>query len=125
MKNGFILEYCATVTLNINDVFCPGGDAEEVSIENLESIISLEKEFGSEGVLAYVAIKRGIDNFKFYCHKRNDKFPTLQKAMKKVEELIKNKKIDTLDWSRQVNKRLHELGLIPKEDELLEWFYEE
>lgn len=45
-------------TLNVNDVFLPAADDEEVCVENLPEVIELYDKFGDDGLLAWVSKKR-------------------------------------------------------------------
>lgn len=45
-------------TLNVNDVFIPAADDEEVSVEDMPEVIELYDMFDGDGLLAWVSKKR-------------------------------------------------------------------
>lgn len=120
----FIEDYCFSVTLNMNDVFYPAADAETLYVDNIEYVVELEEKYGPEGIFAFVSVKRQITDFNFYSHKRGDSsLNKLKQAQKLVYEMIRDKKIDTYDWSKEANDKFNQMGLIPVEEELIDWFH--
>lgn len=47
------------LTVNINDIFCPGADSEEVPRKHFIFVSRLIQDYGFGGLLWYVAQKRG------------------------------------------------------------------
>ena len=53
---------CLGLTININDYFVPGSDAESITYNELPKLYDLYKEKKYDGVSQFVADKRGIPN---------------------------------------------------------------
>lgn len=52
----FIENYCYnSINVNLNDVFVPASDSEDVMLEDIPKLIELEKEYGRFGVYAWAA----------------------------------------------------------------------
>lgn len=51
-----------TITLHIlaNDIFGPGSDAEDVTLDELPKLFEMHWKHGYEGVVKFIADKRGI-----------------------------------------------------------------
>ena len=117
----FIEKYAFSVDLNMNDTFYyASADSEPVYVNNLPSLIEVEKSFGWIGVVAFVAVKRGHDP-SIDKHKTKEFY----NAKERIYELIKDKKIDTFDWNKESNDSLFSLGILPTNDttELINWFH--
>jgi len=68
--------------LNMNDTFCWAcADAEEVPFEELKDAVSLFSNFGYDGLIYWVAEKRGIDP--------STDIPDARKAVKRIRKIMK------------------------------------
>jgi len=126
MLSRFIEEYASQVLLNMNDILVPGSDCEPVSVDNINELKYLETRFGPEGVTAFVAVKRGCYDFKFFKHKRGVKLPRLEEAVQEVYKMVEEGQIDICDWNLNVSRSLSKLLGIPDPDseEYIVWICE-
>lgn len=51
--------------ININDVFGPGADAEDVTYEELPKVYDLYQEKGYQGIIEFVGQKRGYEKSRY------------------------------------------------------------
>lgn len=60
-----------SISVNINDVFGPGADAEEIGYNELEELFNYWEKDPEYGPLIFVAKKRKMLPMKFWCDKIN------------------------------------------------------
>ncbi|MFA5024062.1 MAG: hypothetical protein WC523_03860 [Patescibacteria group bacterium] len=76
IEDGKVLAY-----INMSDTFAWGcADAEDVPVEKLESVYDLYKQFGQDGLTAWVADCRNMEPLKYW---QRDKY---KEAMKLIKE---------------------------------------
>ena len=47
--------------VNVGDIFCLAADGEDVEVKDIGCVYSLHRDYGWDGVVAWVAKKRGAE----------------------------------------------------------------
>lgn len=71
-----------TVWLCVNDIFYYAADAEDVEIKELPLLAEIYDKFGWDGLIAWVAIKRGMEPLR----RKFDKTVEYKSAVKFIEQ---------------------------------------
>lgn len=80
-----VLDAASYVRLNVSDTFAfATADVEMCMTEDLECMAQIIERYGRDALVAYVAVKRGVEPIDCRCHHKN---PRYQAAKAEIEAL--------------------------------------